>query len=191
MPFVTEEIWQRFAIGDSISIAAWPEANAEHVDMTAEASFAGVQEIVTEIRQFRSTHGISPRLSVEASVGVPDHVRSAIADLEEPIGRLAGLSTLTTVDRDGGKRLGWTTLALTDGFVNLPPGLYDTRAERERVSKRRNEVDTQLRRSEAKLANDGFRSKASPDVVEQEEAKHERLRTQLAELESRLVELDG
>ena len=25
MPFVTEEIWQRFGIGPSISIAAWPE----------------------------------------------------------------------------------------------------------------------------------------------------------------------
>ena len=25
MPFVTEEVWQRFGIGPSISIAAWPE----------------------------------------------------------------------------------------------------------------------------------------------------------------------
>ncbi|HEX5950985.1 MAG TPA: valine--tRNA ligase, partial [Actinomycetota bacterium] len=32
MPFVTEEIWQRFGQGGSISISAWPEQHPEHAD---------------------------------------------------------------------------------------------------------------------------------------------------------------
>ena len=37
MPFVTEEIWQRFGAGESIAIAAWPEPRPDHADAGAEA----------------------------------------------------------------------------------------------------------------------------------------------------------
>ena len=55
MPFVTEEIWQRFGIGPSISIAPWPDQRPEDVDADAEAAFSLVQDVVTAIRQFRSS----------------------------------------------------------------------------------------------------------------------------------------
>ena len=71
MPFVTEEIWQRFGIGRSISIAPWPEQRPDDVDADAEAAFSLVQDVVTAIRQFRTSHGISPAVKFEATAGVP------------------------------------------------------------------------------------------------------------------------
>jgi valyl-tRNA synthetase len=53
----------------------------------------------------------------------------------------------------------------------------------------RDEASTQLERSRAKLANEGFRAKAAPAVVDQERERAERLTQQLAELEAQLDEL--
>src|SRR6266568_876235 len=61
MPFVSEEIWQRFGAGDgaSIVVAAWPEPHHEHVDPRAGESFEFVQELVNEVRSIRSLIGRS------------------------------------------------------------------------------------------------------------------------------------
>src|SRR5205085_12679409 len=54
MPFVTEEIWQRFDAGESIMIAAWPSAAEAPRDVEAEEQFAFLQEVVTEIRRLQT-----------------------------------------------------------------------------------------------------------------------------------------
>src|SRR5436309_2499053 len=36
MPFVSEEVWQRLDLGESIAIAPWPEARADDEDLEAE-----------------------------------------------------------------------------------------------------------------------------------------------------------
>jgi valyl-tRNA synthetase len=191
MPFVTEEIWQRFGIGDSISIAAWPERRPETVDAGAEASFSVVQEIVTAIRQFRSRHGISPAVRFEATVQVPGWAAPAVGSLSERIRRLAGVEPFTIVDGAGDRIPGWTGLTLSEGSVNLPPGLFDAGAERLRLQKQRDDVLAQLARTDAKLRNEGFVSKAAAEIVEQEREKQGRLAQQLAEIDGHIAELAG
>ncbi len=189
MPFVTEEIWQRFGIGESISIAPWPEQHAEHADADAQAALGLVQEVITAVRQFRAKHAIAPSSRFEASVGVPEGSRASVEALAERIERLAGVSRLSLVPMDGAKVAGWTTVALTGGFVLLPPGLFDSLAERERLDKQRSEIAAALDRSRAKLANEGFTSKAAPEVVAAEREKADRLFQQLGEVDGRIAEL--
>ncbi|MGH2596358.1 MAG: valine--tRNA ligase [Actinomycetota bacterium] len=188
MPFVTEEIWQRFGIGGSIAVAPWPDHRPGHIDADAEASFVVVQEIVTTVRQFRSTHGISPKEKIQAELEVPQEVRDAIWPLHEGIQRLARVSleawTMTP-------KVGWTKLTITDGSVYLPPGLFDVGAERTRLTKQRDDIGAQLTRTQAKLENQGFLAKAAAEVVEQEREKQARLTQQLAEIDGHLVELGG
>jgi valyl-tRNA synthetase len=191
MPFVTEEIWQRFGIGGSIALAPWPESHPEHADPNVEASFEFVQEVVTAVRQFRSKHGISPSARFGATVGTPATARPAVEELSDRIGRLAGVTPVSIVDRASEQIAGGTTLALTDGFVHLPAGLFDEDAERGRLAKQREEIDAQLTRTSAKLENPGFLSKADPGIVAGEREKLERFRTQIAEIDARLVDLEG
>jgi valyl-tRNA synthetase len=191
MPFVTEEIWQRFGIGESISLAAWPEHNPEHRDAAAEGAFGVVQELVTEVRRFRAAHVITPKARFDATAGVPETVLAAVTSLSEPIRRLAGLSSLELVPPETAKLAGWTTLALEEGFVSLPPGLFDVDQERERLSHQRAKVNEQLERATAKLANEGFRAKAAAEVVAAEEERRDRLTQQLAEIDGQLHELGG
>ena len=191
MPFVTEEIWQRFGIGESISISTWPERRPETVDADAEASFSVVQEIVTAIRQFRSRHGISPAVRFEAIVQIPERAAPAVESLSERIQRLAGVEPLTMVDPTADRIPGWTGLTLSEGSLNLPPGLFDTGAERARLQKQRDDVDALLARTDAKLMNQGFVSKAAAEIVEQEREKQVRLAQQLAEIDGHIAELAG
>jgi valyl-tRNA synthetase len=187
MPFVTEEIWQRFGIGPSISIAPWPDQRSEDVDADAEAAFSLVQDVVTAIRQFRSLHGISPAVKFEATAAVPDWGRPAVESLSERIQRLAGVTPFVVVGPLVDKPPGWITLTLTDGFVHLPPGLFDTSAETARLVKQRDEVGTLLTRSSAKLENEGFLAKAADDVVAAEREKHATLSQRYDQIVAQLM----
>src|SRR5439155_10394364 len=58
MPFVTEEIWQRLGVGESIMVAPWPGQMPGHRNEDAERSFGFAEEVVTAIRRFRKAHGL-------------------------------------------------------------------------------------------------------------------------------------
>ncbi len=190
VPFVTEEIWQRFGLPDpeSLSLASWPEAIEAHRDPAAETALGAVQEIVTAIRQFRSKHGISPKDRFGATAGVRADLAEVVGSQADAALRLAGV-TLEVVDVGRDKTAATTRLALTQGWVELSADLFDSAAERDRLSKQRGELDGTLAKTAKKLANEGFLTKAAPEVVDQERAKHDRLVTQLAEVDAQLAEL--
>ena len=192
MPFVTEEIWQRFGIGESIAIAAWPGPNPDHADPEIESVFEVVQAIVVAIRTFRSEHAVAPSVRLAVVAGVREDARPAMDALADPVRRIAGLGSLEIVPEDGetAERPGHTALTVPGGWVAIAlGGVVDPAEERGRVERRLREVEEKLHRSERKLANDGFTAKAAPDVVDRERrrvvelaAERERLRGQLEEL---------
>jgi valyl-tRNA synthetase len=190
MPFITEEIWQRFSDGaGSIAVADWPGPEPTHVDPAAERSFAVVQEVITAIRQFRSRHRIPSNARFEAVAGVGEEAVTALASLAARVERLAGVEPFRVVDVSADRVAGWTAVTMDDGWVNLPPGLFDAAEERARLSKERDEATAALERSRKKLANEGFRSKAAPEIVRQEQERVERMTQQVADLDAQLAEL--
>lgn len=102
--------------------------------------------------------------------------------------RLAGV-TLEVADAGSKQVPGTTRVALTEGWVELSADLIDTSAERERLTKQHGELEATLTRAAKKLANEGFLAKAAPEVVAHEREKHDRLVSQLAEVDAQLAEL--
>jgi valyl-tRNA synthetase len=180
MPFVTEEIWQRLAVGESIVVADWPEDHPELTDADAEAEFVAAQRTVTAVRQFRTDHGIAPRTTLNVTLESPDGPPEA--SVVESIERMAAVSMskgeglAVTVPLDGGGRLTFH-------------GAIDRDRERARFEKKRVEIQMNLERSAKKLANEGFLAKAAPETVAAERAKHEALERQMELIESQLREL--
>jgi valyl-tRNA synthetase len=190
MPFVTEEIWQRFGMGESITIAAWPESHPEHVDGAAESSLGLVQEVVTALRQFRAQHHIPSSQALAVTVGVPDTDQPVLRELGERIGRMTGTSDMTIVPGDSPKTDGSLRAVVTGGFVEIPvAGAIDLEAERARLSKRLGELDRDIERSGTKLANEGFRAKAAPEIVAGEQDKLTRLTAERDQIFAQLGEL--
>jgi valyl-tRNA synthetase len=192
MPFVTEEIWQRFGIGETIVRAAWPEtaefARHEALGADAEAVWPFVEELVTTVRRFRSEHRIPPKTLVELRIVERDGGDARVAGFESEVLRLAGASGISSVaagDAAGSPRLlvqGETVLLLVGDLIDLD-------AERERLRTRLGAAEDERRRAEAKLSNPGFRDKAPEDVVLAEKRKVERFGREAESLREQLAEL--
>jgi valyl-tRNA synthetase len=192
MPFVTEEIWQHFGVGESITIAPWPQQVPDHADAEAERSFEIVQDIVTGLRQFRARHSIPPSRRFEAIARVARGEEGAVGALAERIARLAGLSSLSVADLDGTAPAGWIRIALPgEGAVAVPPGLFDAAAERARLQSERADATRTLERSRGKLANEGFLSKAAPAIVSAERDRAAQAERRLDDIDAQLAELDA
>ena len=56
--------------GESVVVAAWPAADARCADPAAEAEIAALQELVTEVRRFRSDQGLKPGQKVAARLSL-------------------------------------------------------------------------------------------------------------------------
>ncbi|GIV01021.1 MAG: valine--tRNA ligase [Actinomycetota bacterium] len=165
MPFVTEEIWQRFGAGESIVIAPWPEGRPEDRDAEAEAVFDELREVVSDVRAHQA--GLPPEL--RGAVEVDEGVRERLGPLLEDLERLAGA------------RIRFAALggARVRAAVEDPARLEAlARSRRKRLA----EIEAKLERKRAKLANEAFLAKAPPEVVEKE-------RRDVAELEAEAVRL--
>jgi valyl-tRNA synthetase len=191
MPFVTEEIWQRFAgeEGASIVVAAAPEPHPEHLDAEAEDAFADVRELVTRTRQIRALIGV-PR-GYRLSLGTER--AQLLEPLREPIERLAGAS-LAFGDGDGagGGGARGTRLAVRGSEARLSvPDEFDPGPVLAGRRKSLDAVRTRLAASDAKLANASFLERARPDAVERERGKNADLRAEAAALEEQIALLES
>ncbi len=172
MPFVTEEIWQRLGVGESIVIAPWPEGRPEDRDAEAEAVFEELREVVSDVRALQA--GLPPELrgSVEVDAGVRSRLGPLVPDLE----RLAG-ARIAFVELDGAR----VRVAVDD------PARLEALARSRR--KRLAEAEAKLERKRAKLANEAFLAKAPAEVVEKERRDVAELEAEAARLRAELEQL--
>ncbi|MGH2662994.1 MAG: valine--tRNA ligase [Actinomycetota bacterium] len=190
MPFVTEEIWQRFGLGESIVIADWPEAHPEQRDPDAERRFVFVEDLVSAVRSFRSGHRLAPGtpLTVKVRPSEREHA-DVLTELDEAIRRLGRIETLE-VAGDGLDPAGHARLVVRGAEVLVPlAGVLDPAAECARIRSRLDGLGAEAERSARKLDNRGFVDKAPPDIVEKERGRLSALESERAVLESQLTEL--
>ena len=70
-------------------------------------------------------------------------------------------------------------------------GLIDVAAERERLAKQLTRTETELSKSEAKLANPRFRDKAPAEIVAKEQDRESEFRRQIDQIREQLTRLEG
>ena len=74
-------------------------------------------------------------------------------------------------------------VAVPGGTVEITAGdAVDLEAQERELAERRKRLEGEIARAEGKLANEGFTSKAPPELVDAEREKLERLRDELAAL---------
>jgi valyl-tRNA synthetase len=191
MPFVTEEIWQRFGVGESVVVAPWPEGHPEHRDEDAERRFSFVEDVVTSLRRFRSDHNVPPTRTLTARIGVEDERREALESLAAEVRRLARLESLEVTGEAGALDPTGSARLVVQGTEVVVPlaGVLDPSVECERIRRRLLDLDGDTVRAERKLANEGFLSKAAAHVVDAERRKLEDLKEERAALEAQLAQL--
>jgi valyl-tRNA synthetase len=122
---------------------------------------------VTAIRAWRDGAGVRPGERLPATL--PDGLEAAA------VARLARL------DLDGARDGEPATVPTPAGAVEIWGGV-DPAEEARKREQQRSELESEIRRAEGKLANEGFVAKAPEAVVQGERDKLERLRAELEAL---------
>ncbi|MFC8590547.1 valine--tRNA ligase [Streptomyces atroolivaceus] len=180
VPFVTESLWTTLTGQESVVIADWPKDSGFR-DEAAEKEIELVQQVVTEVRRFRSDQGLQPGQKVPAELTVTGTV---LAPHEAAIRQLLRLQPA------GDGFHATATLPVAGATVALDlSGTIDVEAERKRLTKDLGAAEKEKAQATGKLGNEAFLAKAPDNVVDKirgrlakAEADIERIAAQLANL---------
>jgi valyl-tRNA synthetase len=176
IPFVTEEIYAHMPGADGL-LAAGIESAPDAVDEEAEAALERAIVAVQAVRGWRDV------AEVKAAAIIPARLAAAGYDATaSQVARLARLQfSADGRGTDGGDPV--AAVAVPGGAIEiLPTDELDPAAAEAKRAARRQKLEAEIARAQAKLANDGFVAKAPAAVVEAERAKLARLREELESL---------
>jgi valyl-tRNA synthetase len=193
MPFITEELWQKFPHrGEFLATSTWPKVREDRLDARTERDMEMLQELVVKIRNVRAEAGIDPSRRIDVLVHA-ENSRNAklIAEQGALIASLVRGDTVEVVE------------AFPDGLVSargvvrnlevaVPlAGLLDFDAERARLTKDLAKIDAELDSRNRKLANESFLERAPAEVVDKERAIQKEFLDKKRRIESTLATLGG
>ena len=184
MPFITEEIWQALPHeGRYLISAEWPEYQDALHFPEAEAAMEAVKDAISAIRARRAEMNVPPsrKAQVILVTAQPENYQLGA----HFITRMAYASELTVLTAAPADLTGMVTVATHDATVYMPMAeLVDIAKELERIATERKKAEENLRRIEAKLANESFTSRAPENVVNAEREKAEKARALIAKLDA-------
>ena len=188
VPHVTEELWHALPHeGESLAIARWPVPSEAPQDPEAEVALEVLSETVRALRNLRAENQV-PLPERCRAVMVPSGPEEAtlIRSQLSTVAGLAHLSDLEVRSRDVPRPAGAATRVVPAGelFLILPErGVGSTEGlERERAL-----LADLLAKTQARLADPTFRSRAPPSVVAEAEEKSRELQERLRRIDSHLA----
>ncbi len=187
MPFITEEIWQDIrerGEKESLCVATFPQA--ESVNTALLADFEIFFEIVTNIRNLRSTKNISPKTALPLVIKTEN--QNLYRKFEGLLSKLANVSEISyTTDKADGMSF---LVKADEFFINLA-GELDVEAEIENLQKELEYTLGFKKSVEAKLSNERFVQNAKADVVEKERQKLADAEAKIATIQEALARMSA
>jgi valyl-tRNA synthetase len=185
MPFITEELWSELNEQgtDCIIISSWPQPQQATLPILEEATFAF--EIITEIRNCRSSKGISPKESLKLFVKSGDQV--LIKSFWPVIKKLSNVNEVSFTEINSNNTTSFV-IKSSEFFIPIE-GRIDATKEREAILKDLEYQRGFLKSVEKKLSNEKFMNSAPPHVLEGERKKKADAEAKIRALEERLARL--
>jgi valyl-tRNA synthetase len=187
MPFLTEELWQRLALGAapgsrpvSVALCPFPQYRSEASDLAAERDMQLLQDIVTAARNLRADLKADPKQALEGELYARE---PALGVAREHAGAIQKLANLRLALHEGAapQRGGAVRSAHAfDLVIRVSP--EQAAAQRKRLEKEQEQLDKVIANSRRQLGDETFLGKAPPKVVEG-------LRIKLAEYEEQLAKV--
>jgi len=194
MPFVTEELWDRLVeVGvkrqSLLCLSSWPVFEGL-ADPQADEEIGWVVKLVSEVRSVRNEMNVPAGAKVPlVLVGAGKAVRARAEHHEDTIKRLARVDAMSFAKAPpkGSAQivLGETTAALPLG------GVIDMGAERARLAREIEKCQAEIRKIDAKLANESFLAKAPPEVVEENRERKVDFEATMAKLQAALKRVEA
>jgi valyl-tRNA synthetase len=172
IPFVTEEIYGYVPGVSGLLAAGLPEAGRLERDPSAEAALERAIDAVHAVRGWRDHAGVKAGTRLTA--------RLAAVGYEETLEHVARLARVEFTS-DGGEAV--EAVPVPGGLVEILAGEgLDLEAAQRKREAERARLQSEIERSQRKLANEGFVAKAPADVVQAERDKLARLQAEVESL---------
>ncbi|MDB5369892.1 MAG: valine--tRNA ligase [Roseomonas sp.] len=193
MPFITEELWDRFGYGAEFSLigAAWPTAVIVPGEAAARAELDWVVRLITEVRGVRSEMNVPPSVLVPLLFsGAAPETMARAGRWIDAIRRLGRATEVRVLEGEAPK--GVAQVVVDEATVLLPlADVIDLGAERARLMKEKAKSEGEAEKVLAKLGNQDFVSRAKPEVVEENRERLATARAEAARLEAALSRISG
>ncbi|MPS65252.1 MAG: valine--tRNA ligase [Chryseobacterium sp.] len=182
MPFLTEELWQTISersIEEALIIAQQKKADAFSEDIIK--NFETASEIISGVRNYRQTKGISPREAAEVYTNASEFANESV------IKKLANISEIhfgTKTDKPSFTFL----VGATEISIPLSENL-DLEEEKIKTEEELKYLKGFLISVDKKLSNEKFVANAKPEIVEVERKKQKDALDKIAILEEKLKSL--
>lgn len=182
MPFLSEEVWQNISersVSEALVIAQQKKSEPYNEDKIKDFDFA--KEVISGVRNYRQSKGISPRETVEVFTNVSELANA------EVIQKLANISEINFNQKTD--KPSFTFLVGANEFsIPLSENL-DLGEEKEKTEEEIKYLKGFLISVDKKLSNEKFVANAKPEVVEIERKKQKDAQDKIALLEEKLKSL--
>ncbi|MFO8239736.1 MAG: valine--tRNA ligase [Dissulfuribacterales bacterium] len=187
MPFVTEELWQHLpGQRDHIMVSPFPKQIDSWTDVAAEDIIKQVMEVVSSIRNARSELGIHPGAKIIVmALAHSDKAYDFLNSQKKAINTLVGIKTLDLMSKEELRPEGSATIILEDIEIFIPlEGFVDIEEELRKLTKEEDKLNKEIIKTEAKLKNEHFLSRAPQEIVQKEFDKINKFQIKLEKIVS-------
>ena len=182
MPFLTEELWQNIAERskeEALVIAQQKKADDFNEETINNFDFA--KELISGVRNYRQSKGISPRESVELFTNATAFINEAV------VRKLANVSEVHFAEKTDKPSFTFLVGA-TEISIPLSENL-DLAKEKKKTEEEIKYLKGFLVSVEKKLSNEKFVANAKPEIVENERKKQKDAQEKITILEEKLKNL--
>jgi valyl-tRNA synthetase len=190
MPFITEELWALTGNGNReqlLALTEWPSGPGVW-DPQAEAEIGWVIDVVTTIRSTRAEMNLNapvPLILARTS----DQIWARSQRWSEFLKRMGRISEISRAHE---YPPGTIQLVVGDETIGLALiGVIDFSAEKARLDKELAKAEADIKRVDAKLANEKFVANAPEEIVEEEKEKREAAAARKAKILEALERLEN
>ncbi|MGJ0532879.1 valine--tRNA ligase [Methylocystis sp.] len=190
MPFLTEELWAiKGADGPKretmLALASWPSLEGLE-DAEAESEIGWVVDLISEVRSLRAEMNLTSETEL-LLLGADGALKARATRWDETIRKLARLSHIGFAEAAPKSS---AQIIVRGGVAAMPlEGVIDLGAERARLAKEIGKLEGELKKLDAKLANEGFLAKAEEEVIDEHRERREETAARVEKLNAALTRL--
>ena len=200
MPFITEAIWQRVATltdakdsdSASIMVQSFPQVPAEGVDSSVIADVEWLKKVIVGIRNIRGEMDISPNKPLSVILrNASESDQTRVDAMSLYLTRMAKLDDIALLGQN--EQAPASASAIVGEMEVLIPmaGLIDKDAELARIKKAMEKIEKDVVRTQGKLSNENFVSKAPQAVIDKEKEKLADASQQLHKLQEQYKSIEA
>jgi valyl-tRNA synthetase len=192
IPYASEELWDKLPMTKGLLLeATYPRKMSQFEDEEGDKQMQLFRDAVTAVRNIRAQYRINPAARIRVQIKTPKDGEESFHIMSEGIMQLAKVESLE-IGPDIIKEKGSAAspIGLCEVIVPLV-GVIDLDEEMRRLDKEKQKLESDLARTDRKLSNEDFLSKAKESVVTKEREKKSLLETELEKIVESLRIISG